>query len=381
MLIDLHCHTRKVKNGDGDKREVSDELFAEKIRGSRVEIAAITNHNLFDDVQFLRLQRLVETDCKLWPGVELDVCSGENRKRYHLLVVCNPKNVTEFKGVVASIINGATPEDFLGDIVDIVAKFDPLDCLFLPHFHKSPAITDGEFKKLESLLSNKNRLIAETTNVRSMGIFASHNINSIAGSDVKDWVNYPRTELPELRLRVEGYEHFCKLLDRDYSAVKTLLDKNTPSVYDVYPCSGNHDIKESHRFYKEINVIFGDKGTGKTEVIKSLVSKFKSEDVPFSKYISSETKDDLDELLDVSDMDRSAESLGLEECESEFSLIAGWGDKTPTPISEYKEFYRTYSAKENQKRIGWSRSSDISDDVEVRLEKINNDLMSISVNL
>lgn len=30
MLIDLHCHTKNVKEGDGKKREPTIELFKEK---------------------------------------------------------------------------------------------------------------------------------------------------------------------------------------------------------------------------------------------------------------------------------------------------------------------------------------------------------------
>lgn len=378
MLIDLHCHTRKIKTGEEDGREVSDELFIEKIKSSGVEIVAITNHNVFDEVQFLRLQRKIGSDCKLWPGIELDIGYGDNGKRYHLLVVCNPKNVIKFSVAVADITNSSNPESYVGNIQEIIEKFDPLDCIFLPHFHKDPGITEEEFTKLESMLSNKNRLVAEATNVRSMGIFASHGISCIVGSDIADWRQYPNMELPELRLRIEKYEHLCKLLDRDSLVVKTLLDKNTPSTYEVRPCAENRSITERHRFFGEINVIFGDKGTGKTEVIKSLVAKLNAEDIPFSKYISSETKDDLKELLDMSDMEKSAEYLGIDCCEDSFQLLTDWGDRTPTLISSYIEYHRTYSAKTNELRVGWSRASNMCCDVDTKLEKIDGDLESIT---
>jgi len=48
MLIDLHCHTRKIKKGDSIKRNVTPQKFAEKIEQSNVKIVAITNHNHFD---------------------------------------------------------------------------------------------------------------------------------------------------------------------------------------------------------------------------------------------------------------------------------------------------------------------------------------------
>ena len=48
MRIDLHCHTKKIKSGDGKARNVTPTLFKEKIELADVKIVAITNHNAFD---------------------------------------------------------------------------------------------------------------------------------------------------------------------------------------------------------------------------------------------------------------------------------------------------------------------------------------------
>ena len=52
MKIDLHCHTKATKQGDRESRNVTPELFAEKIANADVKIVAITNHNLFDIEQY-----------------------------------------------------------------------------------------------------------------------------------------------------------------------------------------------------------------------------------------------------------------------------------------------------------------------------------------
>ncbi len=381
MLIDLHCHTRKARAGDGEGREVSDDLFVEKIKASGVEIVAVTNHNIFDSEQFLRLQDKIKGDCMLWPGVELDIGYGGAHDKYHLLVICNPKNIDGFESAIVELTSGYTPENFVVGVETVVSKFEQFDCIFSPHYiGKARSIPDEEYEKLFSLLSNKNRLIAEASNVRSMGIFISHGINAITGSDIKDWNNYPGicVELPELRLDVGGYEHFCRLLDRDPAVVKTLLDKNRSSPYDVYPCHDNFDIKETLHFYKEVNVIFGDKGTGKSEVISSLANKMKSEGIPYVEYISGSTKDYLDELLRTDDMERSARILGLNSCEDDFETIINWGDKSPTPIVEYVEYFKTRTNKDSVKRVGWSRTSDMVNHSDNLLAKILEDLDNIN---
>ena len=52
MRIDLHCHTKRTKKGDGEGRNVTVELFKEKISNADIRIVAITNHNTFDLNQY-----------------------------------------------------------------------------------------------------------------------------------------------------------------------------------------------------------------------------------------------------------------------------------------------------------------------------------------
>lgn len=59
MKIDLHCHTKATKQGDGEGRNVNLELFKEKIADAEVKIVAITNHNVFDYQQFSKC-------CEIW---------------------------------------------------------------------------------------------------------------------------------------------------------------------------------------------------------------------------------------------------------------------------------------------------------------------------
>ena len=60
MRIDLHCHTKKIKSGDGKARNVTPTLFKEKIELADVKIVAITNHNAFDYQQYLSLKESVK---------------------------------------------------------------------------------------------------------------------------------------------------------------------------------------------------------------------------------------------------------------------------------------------------------------------------------
>ena len=47
MRIDLHCHTKKIKSGDGKARNVTPTLFKEKIELADVKIVAMTISNIY----------------------------------------------------------------------------------------------------------------------------------------------------------------------------------------------------------------------------------------------------------------------------------------------------------------------------------------------
>lgn len=71
MKIDLHCHTKQIKSGDGSGRNVTKELFCRKIFDADVKIVAITNHNSFDKEQFCDFKDAVSENCQL---LYKDVC-------------------------------------------------------------------------------------------------------------------------------------------------------------------------------------------------------------------------------------------------------------------------------------------------------------------
>lgn len=68
MKIDLHCHTKSTKSGDGEGRNVTVDVFKEKISNADVKIVAITNHNEFDVEQYDELENAVKEFCPVWPS-------------------------------------------------------------------------------------------------------------------------------------------------------------------------------------------------------------------------------------------------------------------------------------------------------------------------
>ena len=226
MRIDIHTHTKKIKQGDSEHRNIDVEKFTEIIKETDVKILAITNHNHFDLEQYTQFKTSVDGICQIWVGIEFDIL--EEERRAHLITIVSPKNAQSFSDKVKEVIGTTSVDTFTINIENVVNNFDSLDAIFIAHYHsKKPNLTDKDLDKLESLVSNPKRVLKEASNSVSAGIYINHGHNSIHGSDVQNWDNYTKnsTSLPELRLSVESFEQFCLLLDKDDATIKTILNK------------------------------------------------------------------------------------------------------------------------------------------------------------
>ena len=139
MKIDLHCHTKRIKSGDGPGRNVTKDLFRKKIYDSDVKIVAITNHNTFDKEQFCDFRDAVSENCQLWPGVEIDI-QQFNRSRWHLIVIANPDNLNVFSESVNLLFNGKNLETCTHTIKEVYDCLNKCDVIYIVHFHKKHAI-------------------------------------------------------------------------------------------------------------------------------------------------------------------------------------------------------------------------------------------------
>ena len=133
MKVDLHCHTRKVKQGDPDGREVTPKVFVEKVMDANLQIVAITNHNLFDIKQYEEIRRCLDDSIQLWPGIELDIRSSKN-SRWHLLVIANPQNYREFSRSVDDLLKGKSKNNVVLEFQDVHSKLYKHDVIYVLTF-------------------------------------------------------------------------------------------------------------------------------------------------------------------------------------------------------------------------------------------------------
>lgn len=346
MKIDLHCHTKKTKKGDGKNRNVTATLFREKIELADVKIVAITNHNAFDLTQYNELSNAVSDICQVWPGIELDVI-GENN--YHLIIVTKPESAEPFNEATAKLLAGEVPDSSIHTIEDICETYNTFDAIYIPHYHdKKPFISINDKEKLIELVGDSSRVFIEPRNHRTLGVLANKDMSVLIGSDVKDWNLYENCTFADLRLPVGNFSEFILLARRDTNVVDTLLSKKPPIVINASP---HKSVEFLISIYPDVNVIFGQKGTGKTEILLSLYNEMTKSGKKCKKYIASDRAEEFSALTSIKDMELDLTKVGAASCEEEFRFLFEWKDENPTLFDTYLDWFKTRGNSNNKARM------------------------------
>jgi ABC-type cobalamin/Fe3+-siderophores transport system ATPase subunit len=350
MKIDLHTHTKKCKSGDAHTRAIAPADFCEILTSTEVGILAITNHNVFDLTQFKEIEDGLSGSVQVWPGVELDVI--EDGSRGHLLVIVSPTRAAEFSESVNQLTSGSTPDDFTTTISEILKVFDPLEPLYVAHYkQKTPNISDEALEVLMAGTVNPGRVIKEVTNSISAGIYISHGHASIYGSDVHDWATYEEESmnLPDLRLPVESFEHFCLLLEKDPTTINTVLDKKIAENLSLTPFEDGTLL--GLRIFNDINVVFGPKGTGKSCILAAIARYYSKTGIEATVY--EPASDRLDDIFDTKgrDLSLNLNNYSINYCKDEIEELREASEVDVTSVGKYVNYFRTKTTNKNAKKI------------------------------
>ena len=352
MRIDLHCHTKKVKTGDAYTRNVTKDKFFQKVIEAEVKIVAITNHNQFDYTQYKEFKDVTEGYCDIWPGVELDIIGKAdqkgNCKRGHLIVIANPKNVELFNTQVQELIKDEDVNTFQISVKKVYEMLGKCDCIYIPHFHKEPKLSDEDIQELGELLPDSSRLFKETSDYRSLGVFSNFDYSVIIGSDVQDWDKYETSKFADIRLPVQTFEQFCLLAKKDVQIIDTLLNQKRKKEIPVSPYKR---VNFKLPFYEDINIIFGQKGTGKTEILESLKKYYIENGIVMESYKGSEKDVDFSKMLKINDVIATPEKLRLDSMGQQFFDIYSWKEALPTSFEKYISWMETKDNNKNKGRM------------------------------
>lgn len=353
MKIDLHCHTKSVKDGEAKTRNVTSDLFRKKIEDADIKIVAITNHNCFDIEQYCTLRKAVQHTCDVWPGIEIDV-KGQACDKWHLVIVCNPKFVDDFHSSVEELTSGTDIKTTDYNIDTIIQLFDNLPIFYIPHYYKAPAIAE---KDLESLLEKVNdivKVIREPSNSRTLGVLLNHGQPVLIGSDVQDWNIYETYNCSELRLPVSSFEQFDLLVRRDRNVVTSLLDQKKKYTVKASP---HASVQFNIEIYNDVNVVFGQKGTGKSKILESIEKELVKRGLQTRAYYGSEKYQQFSELTKTDSTMRTLERIEALSCEENFHYLQNWKEANPSLLSDYIDWANTRGNNTNKERMKITNSS------------------------
>jgi predicted ATPase len=350
MKIDIHTHTKKCKSGDAPTREVTPVGFCEAVLSSEVRIIAITNHNAFDLAQYTEIDATLSGEVQVWPGIELDVRDGGSTG--HVLVIVSPKHATSFSEAVHGLTRGSSLDSFTATVDLVLATFDCFKPLYVAHYkQKKPSLADDALAKLVAGTHNRSCVIKEVTNSISAGIYIAHGHASIFGSDVQNWAEYSEVSrgLPDLRLPVDSFEHFCLLLEKDPTTINTVLDRKTSEDLILLPFEDGSILKI--RAFDDITVVFGPKGTGKSCILRAIAKHYAENGVDARVYVPA--SDRLDQILDTKgrDLTINLNDYGVNYCTNEIEAVRAATELGVTNLSKYVAFFAAKSTNRNAKRI------------------------------
>ena len=350
LKIDIHTHTKKCKSGDAPTREVTPEVFCNTVLSTDVKVIAVTNHNVFDLPQFQAIQERIGKDALVWPGVELDVYDGDAKG--HLLVITSPTRAAKLATAVAALTKGYTPDTFKVTIQDVLATFDAMEPLYVAHYkQKRPSVSDDMLKVLEAGAKNKWCVLKEVSNAISAGIHISHGRSSIYGSDVHDWGTYAARahELPDLRLPIDSFEHFCLLLKKDPTAINTVLDRKTSEDLSLAPFGDGTTL--TIKAFNDINVIFGPKGTGKSCILAAVAKHYSKNGMDATVYESASGR--IDEIFDVKGKSLSVnlKTFEISYCQDEIQTLRDACEVDVTSIQKYVAHFNAANTNKNAQKI------------------------------
>lgn len=314
MKIDLHLHTKTIddkNSGEPKTRNIEDyNEFIEKLHNANIGIAAITNHNFFDKEYFIKVHEKIissNKDILILPGVELDIFCNDaenniSRRQLNLIFNYNKNNKYEeidiplldkFKILLDNFNNS---DKNIENLLSIFSKLETEILLYLDVKSNNTNLkrwSDEEIKDLKEKIKLKNDskfgVICDVNNKYSLLRYRSRGLQTLIGSDVRDWNKYEEEseKLLDISLKsVKSFSVFLKIFvfpesnqevfdnlfknDNDYEEIKDIKIKiNNNQEVNV------GDIK----IYEGINIIFGSRASGKTLILEQIKEKTKDKNI------------------------------------------------------------------------------------------------------
>ncbi|MCU4589477.1 histidinol phosphatase [Acinetobacter pittii] len=244
-----------------------------------LDAIAITNHNMFDLIQFQQIKS--NLNIKVFPGIEIDVAGT------HLLVIAEDDELIDFKARCDKINEMIPDKETSITIAQLKEVFNDLsNYLVIPHYKKSPEIKEETLVELLDYVTS-----GEVTSPRKFTYCIKDEtaLVPVCFSDLR----------MEERLKViPARQTYVDIGDITLTALKVALsDKHKVHLSKE---NGHHFfevLSNGLKLSTGLNVVLGDRSTGKSHTLNLIANQNDTEDirVKYVKQFSLLQKDEDDE--------------------------------------------------------------------------------------
>ena len=252
--IDLHIHTIAT---------IRDRAFTfcmdtlkRYVTEANLDAIAITNHDMFDAEQFRTINESLPI--AVFPGIEINLDNG------HILLISDGSNVEDFESrsnEVSQRISQIVDSITLDELEDIYGNLH--NYLIIPHYDKNPSIRG---QTLEDLLSYVTAGEVDSAKKFIRAIKDETNLTPVLFSDVR---------MSDGLCRLPIRQTFLDCGELTFSAIRACFgDKGKVSLSEDEGNSLFQIFDDGQRMSTGLNVLLGDRSTGKTYTLDKINDVF-----------------------------------------------------------------------------------------------------------
>ncbi|WP_405328097.1 histidinol-phosphatase [Leeuwenhoekiella sp. LLG6367-2.1] len=351
--IDFHIHT--VQSVSDRHFEFDIESLQEYVNLLKIDCIAITNHNLFDKIQFQEICKKLEI--KVFPGIEIDLEGG------HLLLISENDILDDF-AIKCQKVKDLIPtkDDSINyeQLIDIFPNLN--DYLLIPHYDKKPNIKPITLKKL-----GDNIIAGEVTSLRKFKtcIKEADKLTPLIFSDcrfVENMSSYPTRQT------------YVDVEETTLNAIKgCLYDKTKVFLSEEDGNDFFQATDDGIMLSTSLNVIVGGRSSGKTYTLDKICENFdnvkylrqfsllQNDKENFKKLVTTRhslvtenyLKEFKDVVLDVNEIDLKSNEISLDKYLISLKKYASEANNLDTfsKCKLYNETKFTLDSLENLKKL------------------------------
>lgn len=269
--IDLHIHTIATQL-DSQDFEFDIEVLKAYIKEAKLDAIAVTNHNIFEYENYCMVKNSV--DVPVFPGIELNVTKPGSYG--HVLVIAPENQVQEFAACTKELSRSYSDSDSHLSWIEIVKFFPRIEeYLIFPHFDKHRQMDRQSIEEMKQ--STGVTALEVENNKKWLKNNPAFEDTLVVFSDGRPGQKMPNTLDEETGIRYSYGFTYIECEEMKVPSIKcALTEKRNAAV--IRQDNDLEILPEAVPVSKRLNVILGNRSSGKTYTLKRILDAYNHTD-------------------------------------------------------------------------------------------------------